>query len=240
MNSRFSYRSDQIEIMDNLEAGGEVLNQTLKELEVINRLLGGNAVTLGGIQQLLKNEKGNIHEITIADIGCGGGDILMEIAAWGKKKAIPLKLIGIDANPHVIEFAKSRCSKYSNITFLAQNINSPEFLHNSFDIVTATLFTHHFPNQQLAELFQSLHRQARLGVVINDLHRHWFAYHSIKILTHLFSKSAMVRFDAPVSVLRAFSRSDLISILQSAGLKSYFLKWKWAFRWQLIIPSSLA
>ncbi len=238
MNSRFSYRSRQIEIMDNLEAGGEVLHQTLRELEIINRLLGGNAVTLDGIRQLLKNE--NVKEISIADIGCGGGDMLMQIAAWGKNEGISLRLIGIDANPHVIEFAKRRCAGYSNITFLTQNIYTPDFQNNEYDIVIATLFIHHFSDKQVAELFQSLYRHCRVGIVINDLHRHWFAYYSIMAITRLFSKSAMVRFDAPVSVLRAFSRSELVSILRSAGLKDYFLKWKWAFRWQLIIPSSLA
>ncbi|MEQ9414600.1 MAG: SAM-dependent methyltransferase, partial [Cyclobacteriaceae bacterium] len=69
---------------------------------------------------------------------------------------------------------------------------------------------------------------------------HWFAYHSIRLLTKWFSKSPMVQFDAPVSVLRAFHRSDIISILKDAGINNYSLKWKWAFRWQLIIPASLA
>ncbi len=38
-------RSAELEIMDDLNCHGEVVDQTLRELEVINRLLGGDNVT---------------------------------------------------------------------------------------------------------------------------------------------------------------------------------------------------
>jgi hypothetical protein len=47
----------------------------------------------------------------------------------------------------------------------------------------------------------------------------------------------MVKHDGPLSVLRGFKKSELIGVLQKAGIESYSLKWKWAFRWQLIIHS---
>lgn len=75
---------------------------------------------------------------------------------------------------------------------------------------------------------------------MNDIHRHPLAYHSIKLLTDLFSQSAMVKFDAPLSVLRAFSKNELNDILQRAGITDFSLNWKWAFRWQLIIRTDQA
>ena len=45
----------------------------------------------------------------------------------------------------------------------------------------------------------------------------------------------MVRFDAPLSVRRAFTRAELEHIMAEAGITTYHLRWKWAFRWQLII-----
>lgn len=47
----------------------------------------------------------------------------------------------------------------------------------------------------------------------------------------------MVKFDAPLSVLRAFTKNEWITILKEAGIKDYSLRWKWAFRWQLIIKT---
>jgi hypothetical protein len=82
-----------------------------------------------------------------------------------------------------------------------------------------------------------LKHQVRIGIVINDIHRHWLAYYSIKLLTRLFSKSAMVKFDAPLSVLRAFSRQELSDILHQAGIRHFQLSWKWAFRWQAVCPA---
>lgn len=239
MGSRFTSRSTDIEIMDDLNCEGEVVDQTLRELETINRLLGGNEVTLNGVKQLLSNTSGT-EPTTIADLGCGGGDILILIAKWGRRKKIPLNLIGVDANPNIINFAKKNSIGFPEITYTTQNIFSEEFKQGTFDIVVATLFTHHFSSLELASFFSQLKRQVRIGIVINDIHRHWFAFHSIRILTKLFSRSAMVKFDAPLSVLRSFTRKELVQILDQAAIKNYKLKWKWAFRWQLIIPASLA
>lgn len=240
MKTKFSERSTQLEIMDDLNCQGEVVDQTLRELETINRWLGGNAVTLDGINHLLKSKKKAIETITIVDVGCGGGDILKEIADWGRRQQFDLRLTGIDANTNIISYAAKNCSSYPSIKFLSQNILQEEFQSSKYDIIVATLFTHHFSDGELIALFQSFNRQAKIGVVINDIHRHWLAYYSISLLTKVFSRSSMVQFDAPLSVLRAFKRTELESILERAGITNYKIKWKWAFRWQLIISPSLA
>ena len=222
-------RSSELEIMDDLDCHGEVVDQTLRELEVINRLLGGDHVTIDGIAKLLSNKD---RSYTIADCGCGGGDLDMKIERWGRRKKFDLKVTGVDANPHIVAFAKKQ---YPEIAFAPLDVFSNEFKKQAYDIVTATLFVHHFDENQLIELFLSMRSQARIGVVINDIHRHSLSYYSIRLLTKVFSKSAMVKFDAPLSVRRAFKRKDLIRILDKAGIKDYSLKWKWAFRWQLIL-----
>ncbi|MEQ9592196.1 MAG: methyltransferase domain-containing protein, partial [Cyclobacteriaceae bacterium] len=178
--------------------------------------------------------------LEIVDLGCGGGDMLIEIARYGRKRNIPFKLIGIDANPHIIEFAKKNCEAYPEIEFLTLDIFSSEFKKLRFDVAIATLVTHHFESTSLSQLCATLQRQSKLGVVINDLHRHWLAYYSIKVLTLAFSKSSMVKYDAPLSVLRSFKKNEWLQILHQGGISNYSITWKWAFRWQLVIPASLA
>jgi len=234
--TRFDRRSGNMEIMDDLHCAGEVVNQTLRELETVNRLLGGNGVTLAGLRALLK-KKHYPGEITIADWGCGGGDMLKLIAGWGRRKKIKMRLIGIDANPNIVAFAIRNCQGYSEISFETANIFSEDFRERRFDIVLATLFTHHFTDDELVNLFRFVPRQMRIGVVINDIHRHWLAYYSILLLTRFFSKSTMVKFDAPLSVMRAFKRRDWVTLLSKAEIRNYTLRWKWAFRWQVIIQS---
>jgi 2-polyprenyl-3-methyl-5-hydroxy-6-metoxy-1,4-benzoquinol methylase len=228
----FANRSAAVEIMDDLNCHGEVVDQTLRELEFINKWLGGNAVTLDAVDQLTK-KIGN-RTISIADLGCGSGDMLRLLSKWASKKQIKVQLTGIDANPHIIDFAQRRCADHPEITFEAVDIFAPEFKTRTFDIVVGTLFYHHFDSQKLTDFFSDLKQQTRIGIVINDIHRHWLAYYSIKFLTAIFSRSAMVKFDAPLSVLRAFKKKELENILEKSGMSEHTLNWKWAFRWQVI------
>ncbi|OEK07065.1 methyltransferase domain-containing protein [Roseivirga misakiensis] len=230
---RFDHRVYEEELMDDLDSGGEVIDQTLRELETINKWLGGNYVTINGILQLLKGHSPE-KPLVIADLGCGGGDILKLVATWAKKAKVPVELHGYDANPNIIKYAEENCAEFPEISFHVEDIFSEDFKQNTYDIVLCTLFTHHFTDNQLIKIFHQFKEQAKKGVVINDLHRHWLAYHSIKLLTQLFSKSPMVKYDAPLSVRRSFRRNDLKKIMSEAGVSQFSLKWMWAFRWQLI------
>lgn len=236
MSSKFHKRSQEIEIMDDLNSGGPLMDQTLKELELINKWLGGNYVTVDGIKKLTPSHQ---KTLTIVDLGCGSGDILKIIATWARSSGIEAKLIGIDANPHVISFAEKNTLDFPEIEFRCINILSNEFKEIEADIFTATLFTHHFDEPELAGLLKQLHDQARLGVVINDIHRHWFAYYSIKWLTSWLSKSSMVKNDAAVSVLRAFKKREILDCLKKVDIQHYRIKWMWAFRWQVLITNKI-
>jgi len=229
----YSKRSTEIEIMDDLESSGEIIDVTLKELESINLLLGGNYVTIDGISKLLSGTE--LERVVIADLGCGSGDILKLIRKHLQKKNIEAELIGIDANPNIVSYAAAHTAPGLNIHYEAVNIFSEEFKQREFDIIVGTLFFHHFTTEQLISFFSQLRNQVRIGIIINDIHRHWFAFHSIKWLTRIFSKSPMVINDAPVSVMRAFKKTELREIVEKAGFRNYSIRWMWAFRWQVII-----
>ena len=226
-------RSYEPEVMDDLACEGPVVNQTLRELEVINRLLGGDHVTIDGVSQLL-SEGPSMGRVTVCDCGCGGGDMAVKLVRWAKRHGRQVVVEGIDANPNIVEFARSHCAAYSDVRFETLDVFSEAFARKKYDVITATLFVHHFDDDQLADWLRQIQKQSRFGVVINDIHRHWFSYYSIKWLTSWFSKSPMVQYDAPLSVRRAFTRVELQEILRRAGIQNYSLQWKWAFRWQLI------
>ncbi len=233
--NRFLKRSNKPEIMDNLNCSGKVVEQTLHELDYINQWLGGNTVTLNGLNKLFELTSFQNRTVTVADIGCGSGDMLIRIDNFLKKKNISTSLTGVDANPNIIDFALEKNRDRPHLNFVAENILSESFQQKKFDIIVATLFLHHFTSGELVDIIKTLKNQTMVGIVINDLHRHWLAYYSIKILTVAFSRSSMVKYDAPLSVLRGFTRSEWIEILKRAGIKNYTIRWKWAFRWQLII-----
>jgi len=230
----FKQRSQEKEIMDDLAIAGEELDKSLVELDGINRWLGGNTVTFRGLKKILQNYNRE-GEVVIADLGCGGGGMLRLIASWAAKKRINVSLHGIDANENVIAFAIQQSTGFSNTNYTRQDVLAPEISNHSYDIVLATLFLHHFNKEQLIEIFRKLSSIATYGIVVNDLHRHWMAYYGFKLVSTIFSRSKMVKYDGLVSVLRGFKRKELVEILKKADIHNYQLKWRWAFRWELVI-----
>jgi SAM-dependent methyltransferase len=231
MLTKFSNRSYEAELLDAPNIPRELLFQNLRELDIVNRKLGGHAITLAGIKQLV-NDKTKTY--VIADIGCGGGDALLAIAKWARKKEYRVKLIGVDMNADVIAYMNEQCKAYSEISGIVCSYEIFLKTYPAVDIVHCSLFCHHLTDQQLIALFEQISQRTTIGFIINDLQRHWFAYYSIKFLTRLLNGSSLVKNDAPLSVLRGFKKKELEYLLQQgkAGLTS--VRWKWAFRYLVI------
>ncbi|MFD2203684.1 methyltransferase domain-containing protein [Shivajiella indica] len=229
---KFTTRSVEKEIMDDLEVDGPVLVQTLKELRTINKLLGGNYVTTSALKKIIENSPDK--SFTIADIGCGGGDMIRVMANWAKSINLNCHFIGIDANPNTIAAARENLADLKNVSFQVQNVFEKSFLDQKVDIISCTLFTHHFTDKELINLFSTFIIKAKIALVINDLHRHPLAFYSIKLLTALFSHSPMVKNDGPLSVLRSFRKKEIEYLMKASGFKNFEISWHWAFRWKII------
>lgn len=225
-------RTDKEELMDDFSIGGDLLRDTLDKLENINRWLGGNKGTLRGLKRILKNHPKE-QEVFIVDIGCGHGDILRDIANFGRKKGYNLRLLGVDANPTAIAYAKELSKQYSEINFKTEDIFSKEFKNRTFDVVLATLFLHHFKEMQLVSFLKQAINQSKKGIVVNDLHRHKLAYYLFMLLS-VFIRNKMIIEDGLTSVLRGFTRKELEVISQKINVKAQ-ISWKWAFRFLWII-----
>ena len=72
------------------------------------------------------------------------------------------------------------------------------------------------------------------GFFINDLHRHWLAYYSIQNITRIFSRSYLVKNDAPLSVARGFKKDEWKELMKNAGIQNYSISWRWAFRYLIV------
>lgn len=227
----FSKRSTEEEMMDDFSLGNEIIHPIMDELEVINKLLGGYSVFFDAFKQLRLTDG-----MTVSDWGCGGGDSLRVLADWARRRRLKLNFVGVDATPSALEYARKKSIRYPEISYIQADVLAGQLKEGQFDIVISSLFTHHFKDEDWIKLIQNMVSCSRNAVVVNDLHRHWFAYHSIGVLTKVFSRSAMVKHDSMLSVMRGFKRGELETLLSRAGVLRYSLNWKWAFRWQLIIP----
>lgn len=223
-------RSRELEIMDLPNPNPREIRLAIQEIETINRLLGGFNQTLEDLENFMDPSK----TLEIQDWGCGSGDMLRKIAHWAKKKKQAVVLNGWDIDSETLEYARER-SRGFHINYIQADVLAPEIKENSTDIVCSCLFTHHFTNEDWIKLVQKMLFVSKRGVIINDLHRHPLAYYSIKFLTRIFAKSYMVQNDAALSVAKGFKKAELIYLLDEAGIKTYKIRWKWAFRWSLVL-----
>jgi 2-polyprenyl-3-methyl-5-hydroxy-6-metoxy-1,4-benzoquinol methylase len=227
-------RSYQKELLDGDNIPFEDIAQTMRELNAINTLLGGHAITLNGFKQLAKDKK----EITVCEIGCGGGDNLVAIVKYCKANNINIQCIGIDYNNECIAFAKQNEILKDITTFICSDYAKVNF-DKPPDIIFSSLFCHHFTDEQLVLQLKWMHTHAKLGFFINDLQRQWLAFYLIHNLTQVFSKSYLVKNDASLSVARGFKKGEWQSLFSKAEIDNYHISWKWAFRY-LIVKEQVA
>ncbi len=229
-----TYRTQDGEIMDDFSLKGEELRTTLNEIAAINKMLGGNSLTLQGVKKLLKKSKKS-GTITIMDVGCGNGDMLRMLADYCDKKNISVNLVGIDANRFTIDYAGQLSSDYPNITYVCMDIFSPQFPDMEYDIALCTLTLHHFKDDEILKIISIFNNKAKIGVVINDLQRSSLAYRLFRFVSHVFNLGNMAKEDGLTSILRGFRRDELNAFADKLKLKNSIIEWKWAFRYQWII-----
>ena len=219
-------RSYEPELLDAEMIPEAAFAQMLKEINNINTWLGGHNITIKGFKCF---DPGNLRQpLHIAEIGSGGGDNLKVIYMWCKANKIDVKLTGVDIRPECVDYAKKHTADLP-IDYIVADYKLVSFT-NKPDIIFNSLFCHHFKENDLVFMLQWMQQNSRLGFFINDLHRHVLAFKSIQLLTRLFSKSYMVKYDAPLSVKRGFTLSEWKNIFRQAGITQASIKWKWAFR----------
>ncbi|MEO5500770.1 MAG: class I SAM-dependent methyltransferase, partial [Ginsengibacter sp.] len=157
----FSNRSSKKELLDGDDIPFNEIVENMRELNVINSRLGGHKITTEGFKKLCGNRK----EISVCEIGCGGGDNLAVIKSYCKKNKISVTLTGVDINKECIEFAREQ-NNSSNISFIHANYEKV-ILNTTPDIIFSSLFCHHFSDDQLIEMLRWINANCKIGFFIN-------------------------------------------------------------------------
>jgi 2-polyprenyl-3-methyl-5-hydroxy-6-metoxy-1,4-benzoquinol methylase len=228
----FSKRSDRLELMDDLSIKGDELEKTLHQVERINAMARGPAISLAGVESVLPT--GTEH-LSVLDVGTGSGDVPRKIAAWADSKPFSVSIKGIDLSHTTINYARRRTTSTDRLDFELQNLfdlcdDDP------YDIVHASLVLHHFPGREATRALEKMYRLSRYGVVVNDLQRHPLPWLGLRVGLPLYTRNRLVRNDGPLSVLRGFTRRELLDVAEQAGVPRPSVAWKFPFRWLMICP----
>lgn len=229
MTDSFALRHDGPELMDSEDPPAPELARTLAELETINTLLGGHATTRAAIDALVPAGR---KTLSVLDVGCADGRTAVVIQDWARARGMEAEVHGIDLSATSIGLARARLRPGLSFSRcdLFELPQTP-----SYDVIHAGLMLHHCPGSSAGRALRAMFGLARLGVAINDLHRHPVAYHGVSLLTRAFSQDRLIRHDAPLSVLRGFRRGELEALCRDAGLPAPELSWRWAFRWAMTV-----
>ena len=223
------YRSPEKELLDADDVSFADIKTCMKELNTVNTLLGGHSITLAGIKEF----KGTNSALHICEIGCGGGDNLVAIAKKYADTDLNLRFTGVDIKKECIEFAAQQYP-HLNVQWVTSDYSKVDFGDDKPDVIFSSLFCHHFKDEELVKMLQWMYQNSISGFFINDLQRNSIAYYLIKALTAAFSKSHLVKHDAPLSVARGFTKKDWKTYFVKAGITNYSIQGKWAFRYLIV------
>lgn len=235
-----SQRVDVSELMDDYSITDARLERALHELRYVNRYLGGFRSIRKELESTVSARSG--ESLRILDIGTGIADIPEYLVKWGAALGVRIAVTAVDANPATVKYASRTLDDRLHprlrrrIDVRAGDALALGYPDNSFDVVTASLFLHHFGDRTAVEILREMNRISSVGLFVGDLHRHPAAYAGIRAIASVMPVSSMFGHDGPISVRRAFTPAELHRLARDAELTNVRIRRRWAYR---IILSTL-
>jgi ubiquinone/menaquinone biosynthesis C-methylase UbiE len=211
------------ELLDGDLADPNVLDGNLRDLRRINRRFGGAQLSVRAVRTLVTAGGAAEHRdpLRVLDVGAGACDIpLALVATDGPWRSI--NVTAIDSRPEVLDAARRiepRLATRPDVELLVADGRSLPFPDDAFDVAHASMVLHHLDPVEAQRVLGELARVAILGVVVNDLQRgaaHWLG---AWLVLHALTRNAFTLHDGPLSVRRAYTRSEMRDLLAAAGLR---------------------
>ena len=197
-------RIDEPELMDETGLPPAEVEDAYRILRRVNRQLGNRATIRREFRRFLRTDVASQAALTLLDLGSGSGDLPLDLETL-VPGGTARQMIALDRDPTAVIAA----ARQGLTVILGDALRLP-FDDRSIDLVTAVKFAHHFSGKPLTHLIAEMARVARHRVVILDIRRHRLAYWGFRAWSRVFTTNRLVRFDGPLSVLRGFTRTELL------------------------------
>jgi ubiquinone/menaquinone biosynthesis C-methylase UbiE len=215
-------RSTEAELLDG-ELPAAAVRASLADLRLVNRWLAGRRGLRRAVAGLMP--RGG----RLLDVGCGSGDVAGYL---GTRLGSDVLCVGVDQKLlHLREAPPA-------VACVAADAGRLPFLDRSFDVVTASLFLHHFDAARLAGLLRELGRVAQRAVVVSDLERARVPLLFGRLVFPLLFRTPVSVHDGLVSIRRGFRPHELEAAFSAAGLRDVAVRRLFPYR--LLAVASLA
>lgn len=207
-------RATEPELLDEGVPETEAL-KSLRDLRRVNRWLGGRRAIARALRPFLS------PGARLLDVGCGSADL----PAWlAGRHPRPGLVVGLDRKwLHVRQAA-------SVVHCVVGDVRALPFPPRSFDVVTASLFLHHFDEGEAPEILRRLFALARGALVVNDLHRAHVPWLFARAVFPFAFESEVSVSDGLLSIRRAFRPSELREAFRQAGLPAVSVRRSFPYR----------
>jgi ubiquinone/menaquinone biosynthesis C-methylase UbiE len=220
------------ELLDAGEGTDEDVARNLTDLRRINRLLGGTRVVIEALSSYLNTR--DTKQVSLLDVGTGSADIPTAVAEWCDARRIKPLIAALDISERNLRIARTRLGIAGEIKLVRADSLSLPFRERSFDFVTASLFLHHFQDEDVVRLLADFSRVARRAVIVNDLVRNLIPYYFARLTGPVLATSFLTRNDGPVSVLRGFTADEMKDLAGRAGLRQVEVRRVFPYRLSLV------
>ena len=211
----------ELEKLDNITLHGQTLHNALQSLEWVNKWFGNHRAVIKAIQQVYKKEE---KPLSIIDLGCGGGDLILAVAKSLQQHKIEFTITGIDGNADSLAFAQKKCETFPQINFIQADILSKDFSIKPCDILISSHFIYHFSYDSLIDFIKSNLRLIATAVIFSELNRNRSAMRLFKFSSILLPISKLAKEDGLIAIKRSFTVKEWLSILQNTGIGKYSLQ----------------
>ncbi|MEO6091486.1 MAG: methyltransferase domain-containing protein [Novosphingobium sp.] len=223
----FARRSREPEWMDGDDVSPEDFAGAMKDLATVNTLTLARRPTLAFIDAALRATPANAT-LTVLDVGYGAGDMLRAVRRLCDRRGRTARLIGIDLNPRSEPVARATTPAAMHIEYRTGDAFA---LDEPLDLVISSLVTHHMEDAEILRFLGWMEERARLGWLVNDLHRHWVSYQGFRLLTSAMRWHRFVPHDGLISIARSFRRKEWDERLAATGLTGRAkVEWWFPFR----------
>lgn len=220
------------ELLDLGEGTDADVARNLADLRRINRFLGGRRVVVEALDSLITGA--GLRRLSLLDVGTGSADIPGAVAAWCRDRHLAADITALDLSERNLRIARSRLGIDQDVRLVRGDSLALPFADRSVDVVTASLFLHHFEDADVVRLLGEFARVARRAVIVNDLIRNLVPYWFARLTGPLLATSYLTRYDGPASVLRGFTVREMAAHAERAGLRQVRLCRRFPYRVALV------